>query len=465
MTEAIEHASSLRARLQRLDLAHYLGSLGVRGVEVLGKLGLYFFAARKLGGYESGLLFFCLTWVNLASAAARMGLERAMTRHIAADLAIGRGAEARRTLLAGMRGCLLGGIAWSAATALLAGPAAIHLFGQPDLAGPLRLSALLLLPQTLVVGLGYVLTGVKRGALGQLAYSSFPPVLVLALILLGAHTLNQVMLGYAAAFLLTGILAGLVIAHDWRGMVDRPPPPNVVPVELPTLWRSAIPFLAVELISISLISLPLLLLGAYAGPVEVGAFSVASRLSTLVWMVVISIGLIAAPRFAEHFRRHEFQALSALNRKSCLIAMVFALPPVALMLAAPGFLLSIVGPHFDIGATALVILALGQAFNALFPLQDMMLAMTGHGRTLRFISLLQLGLGVALGLLLIPGTGPLGGSVGAAITTSACLALGALGTTIAALILVPGSAWGPWKTLTRGRSWTKSPQSGPAGSD
>lgn len=461
MTEASISGASLRARLQRLDLLHYLGSLGVRGVEVLGKLGLYFFAARKLGGYDSGLLFFCLTWVNLASAAARMGLERAMTRHIAADLAIGRGTQARRTLLVGMRGCLMGGVAWSALTFLLAGPAAIHLFTQPDLAGPLRLSALLLLPQTLVVGLGYILTGVKRGALGQLAYSSLPPVLVLAMILLGAHTLDQVMLGYAAAFLVTGILAALVIARDWRGMVDRPPPPDIHAVELPTLWRSAIPFLAVELVSISLISLPLLLLGAYAGPVEVGAFSVASRLSTLVWMVVISIGLIAAPRFAEHFRRHEFAALSALNRKSCLVAMVFALPPVAVMIAAPGFLLSIVGPNFDIGASALVILAIGQAFNALFPLQDMMLAMTGHGRTLRSISLVQLAVGVALGLLLIPRFG----SVGAAVTTSACLALGALGTTLAALFLVPGSAWGPLRTLTRGRSWTKSPQSGPPGSD
>lgn len=429
---------TLRTRLRASGMGHYFGSLSVRGLEVLGKFGLYFMAARYLGGYQSGLLFFCLTWTNLASAAARMGLERAMTRHIAADLAIGRGRAARAALVSGMRGCLLGGLAWAGLTAVVAGPVAVHVFGQPDLSWPLRLSALLLVPQTLVVGLGYALTGVKRGALGQLVYSSLPPVLVLAMIVAGFHTLDEVMIGYALAFAATGLLAAVALVADWRRMVDRPPPPDVVAVDLPSLWRSAMPFLAVELIQISLISLPLLLLGAYASPVDVGAFSVASRLSTLVWMVVISIGVIAAPRFAEHFRRHEYAALAALNRKSCLVAIATALPAVVVMLVAPRFLLSLVGPNFEIGATALVILALGQMVTTLAPLQDVMLAMTGHGRTLRLTSLLQLGCGVVIGVVLIPRMG----SIGAAITTAVCMAVGAIANTVAARVLVPQSAFG-----------------------
>jgi O-antigen/teichoic acid export membrane protein len=419
--------------LRGRGLGHFAGALGVRGLEVLGKFGLYFIAARQLGGYDSGLLFFCLTWVNLASAAARMGLERALTRHLAAELAIGQGRAARRTLLAGMAWCSVGGLAWAVLTFVLAGPVAVHVFGQPDLAAPLRLSALVLLPQTVVIVLGNALVGLKRGALGQLVHSALPPVLVLGAIMGGVVRLDAVILSYAAAYGVTGLLGLALLRLDWRAMVDTPLPPGVTPLALPTLRRSAVPFLAVELVQLALTSLPLLLLGAFAGPVEVGAFSVASRMSILAWMVPISLGAIAAPRFAEHFRRQEYTVLAAVNRLSSRVALLCTLPVVIALLVAPRALLGLIGPNFEIGAPWLTILALGQLVNCVWPLQDVMLGMTGHGKALRLMSFAQLGLGVVLGVALIPYFGGLG----AAITQSACTALGAVGTTLAARRLVP----------------------------
>ncbi len=424
---------SLIRRLRGVGLGHYVGSLGVRALEVLGKFGLYVVAARVLGGYDAGLLFFCLTWVNLASAAARMGLERTMTRHIAAELAIGAGSKARWTLLTGMEWTAIGSLGWAAVTGALAGPVAVHVFGQPDLAWPLAVSAIALIPQTLAISLGYALTGVKRGALGQLVSSALPPVLVLVAMLLGGvHRLDHVLLAYAGAFGITAISAVVVLWHDWQRMTDHPPPAGLQAPPLPSLRRTALPFLAVELVQAAMISLPLLLLGAFADPVQVGAFSVASRMSTLVWMVIISIGAIAAPRLAEHYRRQEWTQLAAVNRLGRRMALMCSLPPVIAMLVVPDTLLSLVGPHFDVGARSLVVLALGQLVNAALPLQDVMLGMTGHGRTLRLLSFGQLGVGIVLGIALIPAFG----SRGAAITTSACVVLGAVGTTIAARRLV-----------------------------
>lgn len=86
----------------RPGVFRYFGALGARGLEVLGKFGLYMLAARLMGAHNSGLFFLCLTWVNLASTAARMGLERAMSRHIAAELAVGHGSAARRALTMGL---------------------------------------------------------------------------------------------------------------------------------------------------------------------------------------------------------------------------------------------------------------------------------------------------------------------------------------------------------------------------
>ncbi len=349
------------AALRGKRLGDYAAALAVRGLEVLGKFGLYLFAARRLGGHDSGLLFFCLTWVNLASAAARMGMERTLTRHIAAEIAVGRGHAAREALYGGLEWCAIVAVGWAAATAALAQPLAIHVFGQPELAWPLAISGILLIPQTLVVALGFALTGVKRGALGQLVYSSLPPVLALVLIVAGVHRLDYVILGYAGAYAVTGLIAIEALMRDWHKLSDSGAmvPEGPTPAPLPTLWHTAIPFLAVELVSVAMTSLPLLLLGAFAAPEEVGAFSVASRLSSLVWMIIVSMGGIASPRFAELYRRGEFDRLAAINRLSRRLTSLVCLPPVLAMLAVPTFLLSLIGPSFSAGASALVVMSIG----------------------------------------------------------------------------------------------------------
>src|ERR1700733_3738812 len=92
----------LLGKLRERRLSRYFGAVALRGVEATGKFGLYMLAARLMGRTESGLFFLCLTWVNFCATVARMGLERAMSRHIAAELAIGRGQAARRVLLSGL---------------------------------------------------------------------------------------------------------------------------------------------------------------------------------------------------------------------------------------------------------------------------------------------------------------------------------------------------------------------------
>jgi len=429
-------AGSLLQRLRGRRLGEYAGGLGVRGMEVLGKFGLYFFAARRLGGHDSGLLFFCLTWVTLASAAARLGMERTLTRHIAAEIGVGQGLAARAVLLAGLKWCTLGGVGWTALTALLAGPAAVHLFGQPELAEPLMLSSLLLLPQTLSTVVGFALMGVKRGALAQIVGNALPPVLVLACLLAGVRQLDHIIIAYVLANVATTLLGLAALVHDrakFEDNAERALLSGGPLLALPGLWHTALPFLTIELVSVAMNSLPLLLLGAYAEPTEVGAFSVASRLSSLVWMIIVSLGSIAAPRIAEHYRRREFAQLASMNRIVRLVAAACCLPPVIAMLVAPSLLLSLIGPGFIEGRVALMVMAAGQGVNSLLALQDVTLSMTGHGRPLRWICLGQLVIGVVAGIALIP---TLGGT-GAAITTALCIAAGAAASMVVARRMVP----------------------------
>ena len=411
----------------------YVAALVVRGLELVGKLGLYMLAARVLGVHESGLFFLCITWVLLISTLTRAGFEKGVMRHVAAELAVHKGREARRALLIGTFWVTLGGALGTAATILLAAPLSTYIFNEPALAAPLAISAAAILPQTLAIFTGHALTGFTRGVLGQFVQNGLWPVLTLAALAAGIHSLDGILYALAAANLVAA-LTGIALIWRDRGRLKADAPAAAGSLEhLPALWRTALPLGVVEVVQITLNSLPVLLLAAFGMPSDVGAFSVANRISMLIWVVIISIGTIAAPKFAAHHRQGEWAELRALNRKVRLTVAAFGVPVVAAMMIFPAPLLALIGPGFEIAATALVIMSVGQLVNCLLSCQDIMLAMTGHGGVLRWLNAAQLVSCCVLCAVLIP---PFG-MIGAAVATAIFIAQGGIGTTLAVRRLMP----------------------------
>lgn len=426
----------LTARLRALIAAYgrYVAGLAVRGIEVLGKLGLYILAAMVLGLHDAGQFFLCITWVSLAATIGRMGFERAMTRHIAAELGLGRGRAALRDLLVGTGWTAFGAVAIGIATWLAAEPVAAGIFGQPDFAHALALSPLLILPQTLSVSLGYVLTGLKRGIASQVVQNAIWPSIALGALALGVDRLDHLLWALSAGLWLSTVVGLVLVFRDRHRFVDRgAAAPLDATAELPTLWRTARPLAVVEITQVSLNSLPALVLGAFATPAAVGAFSIAHRMSLMIWVVILSIGIMVAPHFAELHRREEWAALRAQNRRARHATAVLGAPVCLAMMLWPEPLLRLMGAGFETAATALVILAAGQLVNCILASQDLMLAMTGHGRLLQRLNLLQLAAAILLSAALIP---PFG-MIGAAIVGSWTVAQGAIGTTWAVRRTMP----------------------------
>lgn len=427
----------LRRLIERLSgraMLGYAAGLAARGMEAVGKFGLYAAAVRVLGGHDSGLFFICLSWINYASTAARMGVERAMTRHIAAELAVGRGRAARRAAGTGLGAILLASLGVTAITWAGAGVAARAVFRQPDLAHPLAMSAIVLLPQTLCWGIAFVLIGLGRGVASQMVLNALPPVLSLAALAAGARDLDRLFVAYAGSFLVCGLAGLVLLARDWRTrMADAPPPPGLEPEPLPTLWASARPFFAVEMIQNTVLSLPTFVLGAFAPPATVSEFSIATRLSNLVNTVILSISAVSASAFAEHHRRHEYGRLRRVMRQTGLLSLGLSLPVIAVMALVPALPLRLLGSADGDTPLVLTILAAGQLVNCLFPCQDTVLAMIGSGTVLRRQSLVQLAACVTLCLALIPAFG----MVGAGIAAAASLAIYVVGCALAVRRVLP----------------------------
>lgn len=403
--------------------------------EVGAKLALYMLAARLLSEEECGVLFLCLTWVLLAGTIARLGMERALSRVIPAELALHQGATARRALVKGgvivtMLGLMVGLI-----TVLAAPFAAGTLFHASAALPALRACGVVIPVLTQGVTLGFVLVGFHRPVLSQLLQNLLWPFFMLAGVISGLSDAASIMLLMGAAYLVA-ILVSLiaVLAHRRELAHDEPLPPDAD--RLPDLWKTALPLYVVELVQVSIPTLPVLLLGIFADPAAVSSFSIALRASMLVLVVLLSLSMVASPRFAALHRQGDWAQLAAVNRRTQLLgAALGGAVCVGLGAGAP-ILLALIGRNFTGGAPALLVLLAGQAVNALYAGQDGLLAMTGQGNALRALNLAQVAVMVVLSFTLIPWLG----AVGAAIVTAIVTAQGALGTAMAVRTYYPPAA-------------------------
>ncbi|MFG1461262.1 oligosaccharide flippase family protein [Xanthobacter sp. DSM 24535] len=432
--EAHNGVKPVSMRLSQLVTTYwaYAAALVVRGLELVGKFGLYMLAARILGAHESGLFFLCMTWIGLVATISRAGFEKAIIRHMAGEMALGRTRDARRAMLTGLGWTTLGGVLATGLTILFAEPLSIHLFSEPDLVLPLKIAAAVILPQALCVVVGSALSGYHRVVAAQFIQNGLWPIVTLAAVGLGARSLNAMLMALGASYVVAILVGvGLILMQKPAEQVQG----DLVPDALPALWRTAIPLGIVEVVQMSLNSIPVLVLGVFGTPTDVGAFSVANRISLLISVLVVSIGTIAAPSFASLHRRGEIVALRALNRRVRLVVALCGVPAIAVMLLAPVQLLHLIGPGFEIGASALMVMSIGQLVYCLFPNQDIVLAMTGHGNVLRWLNIAQFVTCCALAFALIPPFGMMGAAVLACIVVSQ----GALGTAIALRRLLPAA--------------------------
>jgi O-antigen/teichoic acid export membrane protein len=394
--------------------------LGTRGLELLGKLGLYVLVAQTLGLAEAGLYFVALAWGGLGGTLGRCGLERAALYRIPAELAVGNGAAALRVVRLALLGSLAGGCAVGSATSL-AGPWVAHgLLGQPALAPVLVLTGILVLADALAVSAGNVLAGLHRNVAAQLTGMSLWPVLALVALCLWPGPDLQVALVATILARFATLAMGLGMIRAARGRFAARP--AAAPGPGTPLLRLALPLLGVELVQVSLVTMPTLILAAFAAPEAVAYFSMASRLSILTWVILVSVATIAAPRMAEQYRLGDWDRLRQTQRAARWTSAALATPPLVGMILLAPWLLGLVGAGFEPGAAALRILCLGQIVNALFACRDTLLANTGHGDDLLRVNLAQLALAVLLALIAIPVLG----AEGAAAMTAISIGSGAV---------------------------------------
>jgi O-antigen/teichoic acid export membrane protein len=166
----------------------------------------------------------------------------------------------------------------------------------------------------------------------------------------------------------------------------------------------------------------ILLAGQFLPIDEVGVYTVALRVSSIVCIILVAANISFAPQVAERFHTAGMDGAVAYARSQTRVLFPITVAAALLIIVLSPTILGLFGSGFRDGFSAVVILSLGHVAATLFGQPGFFLQMTTGQKDMVVVTVSALIFGLVAGLVLIPAFG----IIGAALSSSSALFLRAL---------------------------------------
>jgi len=371
------------------------------------------YLARLLGANEYGLFTLSLTVVTILSAVVRLGLDTVLVKNISAAVEHGNLTLARGYFQTAVRVVLIAGLVATFLGILISPMVADTVFDKPELARPLNLMMWLLLPFSIAFLIAEALKGLKQVADSTIAQSLLIPVFSLVVLVVGGQWFVWGLMDAVTVYIVAAFLAALYAWQRWRSRIPRG---EVARLQASELLSSGFPLLLATSGGLIMAWADILVLGVYESAGTVGIYAVASKTALLTSLILVAVNTIAAPKFSAFYASNNLCAMAKLARQSTLLMTGLVLFPTAVLLLWPEWILQLFGEGYDVGASALIILAVGQLINVSCGSVGYLLMMTGHEKTVRNIMLSTTVINIILNVQLIQHYGIEGVAVATAVS-------------------------------------------------
>jgi O-antigen/teichoic acid export membrane protein len=388
------------------------GSLALKAINALLVFVVSIVLARSLGPDGLGLYTLVFSLMLLLSIPVQMGLPTLVVREVARYHYAKHWGLLRGLLLRTSQTVLL----LSVLIVLIVSAAFFGLYNnaEPDFqaTGTWALFLLPLISMSLLCGAA--LRGLRRVLLGQLPEFLLKPATFLVLLgvvgLVQDLTPSLVMLLHCAAACLALLLGALLLIGSLPAEVSA-----IKPKYDTRVWfRSAMSFSFLSAFMVLNDQVGIIMLGLLGTNVEVGQYRVVVSVGALIVFALTAMGAILAPHIARLYSAGDIEHLQRIVTWSVRGVVAIALPVslVFIFWGAP-LLGSIYGESYREASMALVVLSIGQLFNACMGPVGLILNMTGHEQETIKGVVVATGLNVVLAVVLIPLFGVLGAAAAA----------------------------------------------------
>lgn len=375
------------------------------------------YLARALGVEGAGVYFLAISVVTVASVIARLGVDNALLKYVAA----GESANEWGLIQGVVRKSLFlvssVSLSLTVLLVLLADWVALIIFNKPEMGSVLRIMALAVLPFSLLILFSEMLRALRLVLESQVIQGLLVPLLNILMLYSLVAVLGLLAAPISFLIATTGTaLLGWLLWRKKSSSMDA----TKGDFSWKKLFDSCVPLYGVALLNEGVVQgLPYLLLGMFKSSVEVGVFGAAMRTSLLVALVLVVVNIVVAPKMAALFQKQQYSELESMMQKSTVLMTVLSMPILIVFLLFPSIVMSTFGASFESGGVLLLILTIGQAVNVICGPAGYFLIMTGQEKLLRQSVLIA---SAATGILAI-GLIPNYGSTGAAISSATSLTL------------------------------------------
>lgn len=377
---------------------------------------------RAVGASGAGAVFTGVALFTILSNTCKLGADTGLVRFVPRDLAVDDG----RSVGALLRTAVVPAAVAStvAAVPLVLSPAVATTL-LPDLppADAVALVRLfgLFLPAATV---GMILLGATRGYGTVVPFVGVEQIgkpVLRVLIALPVAFLAPGLLSLAAAWLLPALAGSVAAWITLRRCRARRPAPDRDAPRTPVSWRAFWGFAAPRAVSsvfdISAVWVGVLLLSALATADEAGVYTAIGRVVTACTLVQLAVRLAVAPEVSRLLAVDDLTEARHLHRVSTGWIVLFSWPLFLLVAGFPRTVLSVFGPEFAVGASALAVLCAASMVNVAVGNAQTVLLMAGRSTWHLAVTAVAFTVQLTVGLLAVPVWGVLGAAVswGAAI--------------------------------------------------
>lgn len=156
-----------------------------------------------------------------------------------------------------------------------------------------------------------------------------------------------------------------------------------------------------------------IMVGVFLTEKDVGIYTITLKTSGLILIVISSVNAVLTPKISALYSSNRMDDLQDIIQYSTSVIFFASIPIFLILVLFPEQILNLFGVEFQTGKYALMILAVGNMFNAFAGSVGYVMQMTGSQVAFQNITLLSSILAIALNLILIP----LYGIEGAALAT------------------------------------------------
>lgn len=276
--------------------------------------------------------------------------------------------------------------------------------------------ALLIAPLSLLELANLTFRGLDKGGLGTSLRLLFVPVTALALLTLSDEINGTIAATYYSiatlvVFLFAGVM--LVSARPLRGELRSPE------FRLVGWFSAALPMTMSGVSAVFLQYVDVIMIGMMANMTDVGFYQASARISLLSLFVLRSVHAVILPKIVADYHAGSQKSFVTIFRIGVVISTLGTLPIIGIIFLLPDILLDVFGSGFSGSTPLLIILTLGRLTSVITGGLAAVLMMVGKERSLAIVISVILLLNIFGNLALIP----LLGALGAALTTTACLAI------------------------------------------